>query len=133
MWLNYVLFPFQLFNYIIYINAKHYEAVTFTFCSSNPVVSFISFYFSLNISQIHLLLLFQKMDMGPCPKVHSLQLRKEYPLLLGSCRFYSFVFLNLILFFLIVPRWWTGKFDLLVFVFLVGASELFCKVLDNSY
>jgi hypothetical protein len=27
----------------------------------------------------HRFRLFQKMDMGPCPKVHSLQLRKEYP------------------------------------------------------
>lgn len=36
-----------------------------------------------------LLLRFQKMDMGPCPKVHSLQLRKEYPfqLLLASIVF----------------------------------------------
>lgn len=25
------------------------------------------------------------MDMGPCPKVHSLQLRKEYPFVLHSC------------------------------------------------
>jgi hypothetical protein len=25
-----------------------------------------------------------KMDLGPCPKVHSLQLRKEYPLTYGT-------------------------------------------------
>lgn len=28
--------------------------------------------------------LHQKMDMGPCPKIHSLQLRKEYPFCLKN-------------------------------------------------
>ena len=34
------------------------------------------------------------MDMGPCPKVHSLQLRKEYPYFCGKEIHFSAFFLN---------------------------------------
>lgn len=44
------------------------------------------------MTTVLLLFLFQKMDMGPCPKVHSLQLREEYPFIASifiECAFQS--------------------------------------------
>lgn len=61
-------FYFVLVHDVLVIKCIRIHSFLFMFIMLTKYVSFFVF-----------LWLYQKMDLGPCPKVHSLQLRKEYP------------------------------------------------------